>query len=110
MEPAYTYIAALSDHLPEIPPDSIVSRTLHNDEHLKVTLFGFAAGQELTEHTAAQPAVLHFVEGEADLTLGKDEFQARPGSWVHMPAHLPHSLSAKTSVVMLLLLLKGGER
>jgi hypothetical protein len=32
--------------------------------------------------------------------------QARPGTWVHMPTGLRHSIQAKTPVVMLLLLLK----
>jgi quercetin dioxygenase-like cupin family protein len=106
LEP-YTYIANLIESLPEIPPDSIVSRTLHADDHVKTVLFGFAAGQELSEHTASQPAVLYFVRGEADLILGDDAQVAQPGTWVHMPPRLPHSVRAKTEVVMLLLLLRG---
>jgi quercetin dioxygenase-like cupin family protein len=74
---------------------------------VKAVLFGFAPGQELSEHTAAAPAILHFVRGEARLTLGGDVTEARAGAWVHMPAQLPHSVFARTPVVMLLLLLKG---
>jgi quercetin dioxygenase-like cupin family protein len=33
---------------------------------------------------------------------------AQPGTWVHMPPNMPHSITAKTPVVMLLLLLRGG--
>lgn len=91
-----------------IAEDSTVSKTLHQDEHVKVVLFGFAAGQELSEHTAAIPAVVYFLEGEARMTLGDEVFDARPGSWVCMPAHLPHSIVAKTPVKMLLSLLKNG--
>jgi hypothetical protein len=40
------------------------------------------------------------------LTLGDDTLEARPGTWVHMPTGLRHSIQAKTPVVMLLLLLK----
>ena len=76
-----------------------------SDDQLKGVLFGFAEGQELSEHTAAKPAILHFLSGEAQLTLGEDILEARPGTWVHMPAHLPHSVLAQTPVVMLLLLL-----
>jgi hypothetical protein len=43
---------------------------------------------------------------EAKLTLGDDIVEARPGTWVHMPAGLRHSIQAKTPVVMLLLVLK----
>ncbi len=102
----YTYIANLSELLPDISTDSIMSRTLYADERLKAVLFGFAAGQELSEHTASQPAILHILQGEADLTLGDDSLEARGGAWVHMPPHLRHSIFAKTPVVMLLLLIK----
>ena len=102
----YTHIPSLPAQLPDIPPDSIVSRTVFRGEGLKAVLFGFAAGQELSEHTAAKPAVLHFLKGRARLTLGDEALEAGPGTWVHMPAHLPHSVCAQTQVIMLLLLLE----
>lgn len=103
---AYALIADLAALMPEIPPDTIISRTVYGDEQLKGTLFGFAAGQELTEHTAARPAILHFLSGEGQLTLDNETYDARPGTWVHLPAHLAHSIVAHTPLVMLLLLLR----
>jgi quercetin dioxygenase-like cupin family protein len=103
--PNYSLIADLADLLPEISADTIVSRSVYQDDQLKAILFGFAAGQELSEHTAARPAILHFLKGDAELTLGKDSSVARPGTWAHMEAHLPHSILAKTEVIMLLLML-----
>ncbi|MFQ5398617.1 MAG: cupin domain-containing protein [Anaerolineae bacterium] len=94
--------------LPVIPPDSIVSRTVLDNGGLKVVLFGFAAGQELSEHTAAYPAILHFLSGKATLTLGETITAATAGTWVHMPARLPHSISAESELKMLLLLLKNS--
>lgn len=91
---------------PAAPPDSILSRTFFTADGCKAILFSFAPGQELSEHTAAVPAVLHFLAGEADLTLGGDAAEARAGTWVHMAARLPHSVRAKTPVSMLLLMLK----
>ncbi|WP_129675629.1 cupin domain-containing protein [Candidatus Chloroploca sp. Khr17] len=91
-----------------IPTDGTISRTIYQDTHLKAVLFGFAAGQELSEHTASMAAMLHIVEGSATLTLGTEVLEAGPNTWVHMPAQLPHSIVAKTPVVMLLLLLKGA--
>jgi quercetin dioxygenase-like cupin family protein len=89
------------------PPDrGILSRTLHQDDRLKVVLFGFAPGEELSEHTASMPAVLHFLRGEARLTLGDDALEAGPGTWAHLPRGMRHSVQARTPVVMLLLLLK----
>ena len=89
------------------PNKGILSRTLFNDDRLKAVLFAFAQGEELSEHTASMPAVLHFLQGEAKLTLGDDTVEAQPGTWVHMPKGLRHSIQAKTPVVMLLLLVKG---
>ena len=101
-EPTYAVVENLAALLPEIPAESIVSRKVYSDDLLKVTLFGFAAGEELTQHTAAFPATLHFLTGEATLTLGEDTVEAQSGTWVQMPAHLPHSVLAKTAVTMLL--------
>ena len=106
---SYLHHLDVTGLLTEVPADSILSRSVYGDDRVRVTLFGFAAGQELTEHTASQPAILHFVRGEADLELGGDRLQARPGTWVHMPANLPHSVHAKSDVVMLLYLFKGAD-
>jgi quercetin dioxygenase-like cupin family protein len=98
---------ATAESKPFQPPDNgILSRTLFSDDRLKAVIFGFAQSEELSEHTASMPAVLHFLQGEAKLTLGDDAVQAEPGTWVHMPAGLRHSIKATTPVVMLLMLLK----
>ena len=109
MSSKYTYIADLAKQV-DIPVDGILSRTLHEDEQVKVVLFGFGAGQELSEHTASMPAILHIVQGAARLTLGDDSVEAEAGAWVHMPPELRHGVYAKTPVVMLLLLIKPGEQ
>jgi quercetin dioxygenase-like cupin family protein len=105
MATTYTHFSDLAAEVQ--PPDKgILSRTLFNDDRLKGVLFGFAQGEELSEHTASTPAVLHFLRGEARLTLGDDAVEARPGTWVHMPTGLRHSIQARSPVAMLLLLLK----
>lgn len=104
----FEFVANLTDEMPDIPADSIISRTLYTGDDLKAVLFGFAAGQELSEHTASQPATLIFMSGEADLTLGDEQRTAQAGTWVHMPPNLPHSVAAKTEVVMLLLLIRAA--
>ncbi len=106
----FVYFPDLAAQLPEIPPDSILSRTLHADDDVKAVLFGFAAGQELSEHTASQPASILILQGEADLTLGGEQRSAGPGTWVHMPPNLPHSVHARTPLVMLLLLVRAARR
>jgi quercetin dioxygenase-like cupin family protein len=106
MAPPYTFLPDLAEVAP--PAAGIHSRTVYADDRLKAVVFGFAAGEELSEHTAAVPAVVHVLRGEATLGLGGDRFPAGAGAWAHMPAGLPHGVKAETPVVMLLLLLKGG--
>ncbi len=90
----------------EPPLDGILSKTIYQDDQIKAVVFGFGQGQELSEHTAAKPAMLYFVKGEASVDLGDDIQEAQAGTWVHMPANLRHSIRAKTPVAMLLVLLK----
>ncbi len=104
MEP-YTFFQDLMTEVPDIPAGGIVTRTFFKDDQIKALVFGFDSGQELSEHAAARPAILHFLQGEADVTLGDDSFIAAAGTWTHMPPNLPHSITAKTPVIMLLILL-----
>ncbi len=107
MNTDYHFIADIAAQIADPQPDTIVSRTFYTDERMKAILFGFASGQELSEHTASVPAIIHIIEGEAQLTLGKDPYEVRTGAWAHMPANLPHSLFAKTPTKMLLIMLKN---
>jgi quercetin dioxygenase-like cupin family protein len=100
----YLLVPALAELLETIQPQSIVSRTFYKDDHLKAILFGFDAGQELSEHTSSQSAVIQIVQGEATVTLGTDVHEVRAGAWVHMPPRLKHSITAKTPLLMLLLM------
>ncbi|HWE87232.1 MAG TPA: cupin domain-containing protein [Terracidiphilus sp.] len=101
----YTFLANLNTEL--TPPDKgILSRVLQKDQHSNITLFGFAAGEELSAHSAPTPAVLYFIEGEAELQLGNNKFDAKPGSFAYMPPNLPHAISARTAMKMLLVQIK----
>lgn len=101
----YTFLADLQTEF-ELPEKGILSRVLRKDEYVNVTLFGFAAGEELSGHSAPTPAVLYFLGGEASVQLGEDTVDAKPGSFVYMPPMLPHSILAKTALRMLLVQMK----
>ena len=64
----------------ETPPDGIVSRAIYNDDDVRVVHFSFAAGQQLSDHTAPVPVTLEVVEGEATITLGTRVVQAGAGT------------------------------
>ena len=92
----------------DLSADSTVSKTVFQTDHLKAVLFAFAERQELSEHTAAVPAVLHFLDGRAEVTLGEERLVAVANCLVHLPANLPHSITALEPTRMLLLLLKSA--
>jgi len=88
---------------PESGKQSIV---LTDDDNAKVVLFAFAAGDGLKEHVAPLPAIIQIINGEAELTVGEEAVAGKPGTWIRMAPKTPHSIKAKTPLVMLLTLLK----
>jgi quercetin dioxygenase-like cupin family protein len=102
----HQFIPDLSALLASVPEDSILSRTFFDGDDVRAVLFSFAPGQELSEHTASSPAVLHFLSGDATVTLGGETLEAHAGSWAHMPPNMKHSIHAETPVTMLLMLVK----
>ena len=88
------------------PADGIVSRAIHDDATCRVVIFSFAAGQQLSDHTASMPAILEVVEGEAELSVAGEQIAGRPGTWVHMAAETSHGVLARTPLTLLLTLIK----
>jgi quercetin dioxygenase-like cupin family protein len=101
MTDQFTVITALQESL-DAPADSIVSRTIYNGGGIRVVLFAFAPGQELTEHTSTREAIIHVLDGEAVITLGDESVDARTGTLIRMAPNLPHSVRAQSPVRMLL--------
>ncbi len=85
---------------------AVGSKVIYRDEIVNVTVFGFDAGEELTEHRTARPAVVQVLAGRLRFTAGGEELHAGPGFWLHMPSGTPHSLMATEPTVMLLTLLR----
>ena len=87
--------------------NSILSKTIQNDERSKIVVFSFAPAQELSAHTAPFPAALYVAKGEATLKLGNEEREAAEGSFAYMTPNLEHGIRAKTHVILLLTMLKN---
>ena len=90
-------------------PNGIVSRTLLRTANSRVVLFGFAEGQELTEHTSTQHAVIQILSGECEFSLAGKLHILKAGDLLYMPPNLPHSVRAITQFSMLLTLSKPEE-
>ncbi len=89
-----------------VQPGAVVSKVIHRDERLNVTVFGFDAGERLTEHQATQAAVVQVLVGRLGFVADGLEFDAGPGFWLHMSPGTPHSLVAREPTVMLLTLIR----
>ena len=106
MQEKITFIENLVSTVEIIPTASIISRTIHQDSHVKVSLFAFAPGQELSEHTASVPAMIQILQGTCSLSVGEKKHMAGPGTWVFMPANTKHALIAETHMHMLLIMMQ----
>lgn len=86
---------------------AVVSKTLVDRKGIAtITLFSFAAGQGLSEHTAPFDAVVEVVDGEAEITIAGEAHTVQAGQMLIMPANRPHALQAVQPFKMLLTMIR----
>ena len=90
--------------------NGIVSRTLFRSDHSRAVLFGFAEGQELTEHTSTSPALIQILSGECEFSLAGEVHLLKAGDLLYMPPNLRHAVKATKQFSMLLTLFKPGNK
>ena len=86
---------------------SIVSSTVIEKKTGTVTLFAFDQGQGLSEHTAPFDAMVHIIEGQADVSIGQEHFNVGAGEIIILPANQPHSVGAKEKFKMALVMIRS---
>ncbi len=86
---------------------SVVSRQITKADAGNVTLFAFDINQGLSEHTAPFDALVHILEGEAEVTISGKPFQLKMGDAIIMPANEPHALKAIQKFKMLLTMIRA---
>ncbi len=91
----------------EYQEGSVVSRTLVKRDAGTVTLFAFDAGQSLSEHTAPFDALVHVLEGEAEVILDGAPHRLTRGQAILTPAHVSHAVRASQRFKMLLVMIRG---
>jgi quercetin dioxygenase-like cupin family protein len=101
---AHTLIKDLAGEV-AIQSGAVVSKVVHRGDGIDVTVFGFDAGEQLTEHRASRAAVVQVLLGWLRFTVEGEELLLGPGSWLHMEPDAPHSLVATEPTVMLLTML-----
>jgi quercetin dioxygenase-like cupin family protein len=86
---------------------AVVSRQIVKAEAGNVTLFAFDKGQELSEHTAPFDALVHVLDGEAEISIAGQPHRLRAGELFLMPAHQPHALKALAPFKMMLVMIRS---
>ncbi len=85
---------------------SVVSRQITKADAGNVTLFAFDQDQELSEHTAPFDALVHILDGEAEVRISGKPFHLQTGNAIIMPADEPHALKAISKFKMLLTMIR----
>jgi quercetin dioxygenase-like cupin family protein len=85
----------------------IVSKQIIKSNPGNITLFSFAKGQGLTEHTAPFDAMVQILDGVAEIKIGGEPFILKQGETIIMPANISHALHAIENFKMLLTMIRG---
>jgi quercetin dioxygenase-like cupin family protein len=93
--------------LVEYQEGAVVSRQITKADAGNVTLFAFDKDQGLSEHSAPYDALVHILEGEAEVTISGNPFHLGTGEAIIMPANDPHALKAVQRFKMLLTMMKA---
>lgn len=91
----------------EYQEGSIVSKTIMDKQTGTVTLFAFGKGEGLSEHTAPFDAMVHIIDGKAEVTISGKQHHLTAGEMIIMPANEPHALSALEEFKMILVMIKA---
>jgi quercetin dioxygenase-like cupin family protein len=86
---------------------SIVSRVLLKNKGGTATLFAFAQGEGLSEHTAPFDALVVALEGAAEIQIAEETFTVRQGETITLPANRPHAVRATSNFKMLLIMIRA---
>src|SRR5574340_14120 len=88
-------------------PGAVVSRQITKTDGGNVTLLAFDAGQELSEHTTPFDALVHVLDGEAEVRIGGKPSILQSGDAIIMPATVPHAVRAVRRFKMLLTMIRA---
>ena len=87
--------------------DSIVSKIIIEKKTGTVSLFAFDKNQGLSEHIAPFDALVHLIDGEAEIVISDKTVNLKNGEMIIMPANQPHALKAVQRFKMILIMIKS---
>lgn len=91
----------------EYASGGILSKTVLKKETGTISLFSFARGEALSEHTAPFDAMIQVVDGKGEIIIGGKSFILETGQTIIMPANIPHAVKAVEKFKMVLTMIKS---
>lgn len=95
--------------LVDAEPGQVVSKTLAQNDAVSITLFSFAAGEEIATHESTGDALVTVLEGTGRFTVGGTEHTVPAGQALVMPANVPHAVYAPEDFKMMLTVVFRGQ-
>jgi quercetin dioxygenase-like cupin family protein len=86
---------------------SIVSKEIIKKSSGTVTIFAFDQDQGLSEHTAPFDALVHILDGEAEISISGEPYRLKEGEMIIMPGGKPHALKAVQRFKMMLVMVRS---
>jgi quercetin dioxygenase-like cupin family protein len=86
----------------------IVSKTVLKKQTGNISLFSFAKGEALSEHTAPFDAMITVVDGRGEVVIGGKSFLLEAGQSIIMPANITHAVNAVEKFKMVLTMIKSS--
>jgi quercetin dioxygenase-like cupin family protein len=94
------------DALVSAKEGQIETVTFAQKKGVGVTALAFGKGEGVGPHAAKGDALIYIHQGIATVKIGEQVMEATKGQMVVMPANIPHQVTAKEDMVMLLIVVK----
>lgn len=91
----------------EYASGGILSKTVLKKETGNISLFSFAKGEALSEHTASFDAIIQVVDGKGEIIIGGKSYILEAGQSIIMPADIPHAVKAVEKFKMVLTMIRS---
>lgn len=92
----------------EYMTNAVVSKTIVKRITGNVTVFSFAAGEELAEKLCPFDTYIQIIDGAAEISIDRKKYDLKLGEGIIIPAHTVHHFHAFKQFKMLSTVIKSG--
>ncbi len=87
---------------------SIVSKSILKKTGGNISLFAFDKGEGLSEHSSPHVAMVHVLDGQAEVRIQGRLHLVKASECIILPANVPHALYAPEKFKMMLIMIKNA--